>query len=67
MQLLASLGLSGSPHLKVASDRATIRQVHFQHAAPEKQAYAINRYRREMERHHDALALHLKVNPSGAN
>ena len=35
MQLLASLGLSGSPHLKVASDRSTVRQVHFQHAASE--------------------------------
>ena len=43
MQLLASLGLFGSRHLKVASDRSTVWQVHFQHAAPEKQAYAINR------------------------
>lgn len=29
--------------------------VHFQHAAPEKLAYAINRYRREVERHYRVL------------
>src|SRR5271169_1769445 len=29
--------------------------VHFQHAAPEKLAYAINRYRREAERHYRVL------------
>ena len=34
--------------------------VHFQHAAPEKLAYAINRYRREVERHYEVLDLHLK-------
>jgi len=33
--------------------------VHFQHAAPEKLAYAINRYRREVERHYEVLDLHL--------
>jgi GSH-dependent disulfide-bond oxidoreductase len=27
--------------------------VHFQHAAPEKLAYAVNRYRREVERHYE--------------
>lgn len=34
--------------------------VHFQHAAPEKLAYAINRYRREVERHYEVLDTHLK-------
>ncbi|WP_441280799.1 glutathione S-transferase family protein [Tardiphaga sp. 862_B3_N1_1] len=34
--------------------------VHFQHAAPEKIAYAINRYRREVERHYEVLDTHLK-------
>jgi GST-like protein len=34
--------------------------VHFQHAAPEKLAYAINRYRREIERHYRVLDDHLK-------
>ncbi len=34
--------------------------VHFQHAAPEKLSYAINRYRREVERHYEVLDLHLK-------
>jgi GST-like protein len=34
--------------------------VHFQHAAPEKIAYAINRYRREVERHYEVLDAHLK-------
>ena len=29
--------------------------VHFQHAAPEKVPYAINRYRRELERHYRVL------------
>ncbi|GAB7533852.1 glutathione S-transferase family protein [Burkholderia sp. 3C] len=29
--------------------------VHFQHAAPEKLPYVINRYRREAERHHEVL------------
>jgi len=29
--------------------------VHFQHSAPEKLQYAINRYRREVERHYDVL------------
>lgn len=29
--------------------------VHFQHAAPEKLAYAVNRYRREVERHYRVL------------
>jgi len=33
--------------------------VHFQHAAPEKHAYAINRYRREIERHYQVLDDHL--------
>jgi GSH-dependent disulfide-bond oxidoreductase len=33
--------------------------VHFQHAAPEKLAYAINRYRREVERHYEVLETHL--------
>ncbi|MEH2595003.1 GST-like protein [Bradyrhizobium sp. AZCC 1577] len=33
--------------------------VHFQHAAPEKLAYAINRYRREVERHYEVLDTHL--------
>ncbi|MGR4932237.1 glutathione S-transferase family protein [Bradyrhizobium sp. CAR08] len=34
--------------------------VHFQHAAPEKLDYAINRYRREVERHYEVLDTHLK-------
>jgi GST-like protein len=34
--------------------------VHFQHAAPEKLSYAINRYRREVERHYEVLDLHLE-------
>jgi GST-like protein len=34
--------------------------VHFQHAAPEKLPYAINRYRREVERHYEVLDTHLK-------
>jgi GST-like protein len=33
--------------------------VHFQHAAPEKIEYAINRYRREIERHYRVLDEHL--------
>ncbi|HUC19100.1 MAG TPA: glutathione S-transferase C-terminal domain-containing protein [Acetobacteraceae bacterium] len=33
--------------------------VHFQHAAPEKLAYAINRYRREADRHYRVLDEHL--------
>jgi GST-like protein len=33
--------------------------VHFQRAAPEKMAYAINRYRREAERHYAVLDKHL--------
>jgi GST-like protein len=33
--------------------------VHFQHATPEKIAYAINRYRREVERHYEVLDEHL--------
>jgi GST-like protein len=33
--------------------------VHFQHSAPEKIAYAINRYRREAERHYQVLDAHL--------
>jgi len=33
--------------------------VHFQHAAPEKIPYAINRYRREIERHYRVLEEHL--------
>ena len=34
--------------------------VHFQHAAPEKLPYAVNRYRREVERHYEVLDAHLK-------
>lgn len=34
--------------------------VHFQHAAPERLGYAINRYRREVERHYEVLDRHLK-------
>ena len=34
--------------------------VHFQHAAPEKLEYAVNRYRREVERHYEVLDSHLK-------
>jgi GST-like protein len=34
--------------------------VHFQHAAPEKLGYAVNRYRREIERHYEVLDKHLK-------
>ncbi|POR50819.1 glutathione S-transferase family protein [Bosea psychrotolerans] len=33
--------------------------VHFQHAAPEKLPYAVNRYRREVERHYKVLDEHL--------
>jgi len=33
--------------------------VHFQRAAPEKIPYAVNRYRREAERHHTVLDTHL--------
>lgn len=33
--------------------------VHFQHAAPEKLTYAVNRYRREVERHYGVLDEHL--------
>lgn len=33
--------------------------VHFQHAAPEKLPYAINRYRREVERHYKVLDHHM--------
>ncbi len=33
--------------------------VHFQHAAPEKLPYAVNRYRREVERHYRVLDRHL--------
>lgn len=33
--------------------------VHFQHAAPERLSYAINRYRREIERHYRVLDTHL--------
>jgi GST-like protein len=33
--------------------------VHFQHAAPEKLLYAVNRYRREIERHYSVLDRHL--------
>jgi len=33
--------------------------VHFQHAAPEKIPYAVNRYRREVERHYRILDEHL--------
>ncbi len=34
--------------------------VHFQHMAPEKLPYAINRYRREVERHYRVLDTHLE-------
>src|SRR5258706_13424922 len=34
--------------------------VHFQHAPPEKLSYAINRYRREIDRHYEVLDKHLK-------
>jgi GSH-dependent disulfide-bond oxidoreductase len=34
--------------------------VHFQRAAPEKLSYAINRYRREAERHYTVLDKHLR-------
>jgi GST-like protein len=34
--------------------------VHFQHAVPEKIPYAINRYRREIERHYQVLDDHLE-------
>lgn len=33
--------------------------VHFQHAALDKLPYAVNRYRREIERHYDVLNAHL--------
>jgi GST-like protein len=35
--------------------------VHFQHAAPEGLGYAVNRYRREAERHYQVLDEHLKA------
>jgi len=35
------------------------QSVHFQHSAPEKLPYAINRYRREAERHYRVLDEHL--------
>lgn len=34
--------------------------VHFKHMAPEKIAYAINRYHREVQRHYDVLNTHLR-------
>ncbi len=34
--------------------------VHFQYAAPDSNAYAVNRYRREAERHYQVLDDHLK-------
>ena len=34
--------------------------VHFQHATPEKIPYAVNRYRREIERHYRVLDRHLE-------
>src|ERR1700733_11629024 len=34
--------------------------VHFQHAAPEGLGYAVNRYRREAERHYQVLDAHLE-------
>lgn len=34
--------------------------VHFQHAAPEGLDYAVNRYRREAERHYEVLERHLE-------
>lgn len=34
--------------------------VHFQYAAPEGNDYAVNRYRREIERHYEVLDTHLK-------
>ena len=34
--------------------------VHFQHSAPDKPAYAVNRYRREAERHYQVLDDHLR-------
>ena len=34
--------------------------VHFQHSAPEKLPYAVNRYRREAERHYQVLDDHLR-------
>ena len=36
------------------------QSVHFQRAAPEKIAYALNRYLREAERHYEVLNNHLK-------
>jgi GST-like protein len=33
--------------------------VHFQHVAPEGLGYAVNRYRREAERHYQVLNDHL--------
>ena len=37
--------------------------VHFQHHAPEKLAYAINRYRFEAERHYSIIDRHLEAKP----
>jgi GST-like protein len=37
--------------------------VHFQHAAPEQFPYAINRYRREVERHYGILDQRLSDRP----
>jgi len=34
--------------------------VHFQRMAPEKPAYAVNRYRREIDRHYEVLESHLE-------
>jgi GST-like protein len=50
----------GCSSLRRASGRSPGQAVHFQHAAPEKLAYAINRYRREVERHYEVLDTHLK-------
>lgn len=36
------------------------QSVHFQHAAPEGLDYAVNRYRREAERHYEVLDAHLR-------
>jgi GST-like protein len=33
--------------------------VHFQHAAPQTMPYAVNRFRREVERHYEVMNLHL--------
>ncbi|QFR33772.1 glutathione S-transferase family protein [Ancylobacter sp. TS-1] len=39
------------------------QSVHFQHAAPEGLDYAVNRYRREAERHYQVLDDHLRGRP----